>query len=357
MFGGVYSGRRVLVSGHSGFKGSNLCFWLERMGAVVAGCSLPPATEPALFPLLRLSAESEWCDVRDRRRLSEVFRRFRPEIVFHLAAQPLVRASFRDPAGTFEINVQGTVNVLECCRSCGSVRAAVVVTSDKCYRNRSRAAAYAESAPLGGDDPYSASKACAELAAACYREAFWEEDRRVLAATARAGNVIGGGDWAADRLIPDLIRSAAAGRVAELRRPDAVRPWQHVWEALSGYLLLGEKLLEGRRSFASAWNFGPPEESCMRVREVAGRLSAFWPSVRFECADAPSGPREADALRLNCGRAAGRLGWRPVWSLDEALRRTAHWYRAFYERRRVSTREDLRAYIGAAEEKGLTWTN
>ena len=355
-FGDIYRDRRVLFSGHSGFKGVHLACWLEQLGAKVCGYSLPPITEPALFPLLELPVASVWGDLRSRLKLRKAFLKFRPEIVFHLAAQPLVRASFRNPAETFEINVQGTINLLECCRACDSVRAVVVVTSDKCYRNRETAAGYRETDPMGGFDPYSASKGCAELAAACYRDSFFTPGGRVLLATARAGNVIGGGDWAEDRLVPDLIRAAAAGRVEVLRRPDAVRPWQHVWEPLSGYLLLGQKLLEGKKTVATAWNFGPAEEDTVCVRDVARKLAAAWPAVRFECADAPSGPHEAGLLRLDCRRARRRLGWRPVWNLEEALKRTADWYRAFYEQGAMRTREDLEAYVAAATEKDLLWT-
>ena len=254
MFNDIYRGKRVLVTGHSGFKGSWLTMWLGRLGAELCGVSLPPETEPNHFRLLNPPGRSEWCDIRDAEKLGSVLREFRPEIIFHLAAQPLVRLSYRKPVDTLAVNVGGTVNLLEAARNVPELRAVVVVTSDKCYRNSEKAEGYRENDPLGGYDPYSASKGCQELVAASYRDSFLRA-AGVGLATARAGNVIGGGDWAADRLVPDLVRAAAAGAVEPLRSPSAVRPWQHVLEPLGGYLLLGQRLLEGDAAAASAWNF------------------------------------------------------------------------------------------------------
>ena len=356
MFGGVYQGRRVLVTGHSGFKGSWLCAWLERLGAEVCGVSLPPETAPNHFSLLGSAVRSEWCDVRDAAKLAAAVRAFRPEILFHLAAQPLVRLSYREPAETFSTNVAGTVNLLEAARCVETLRAVVVVTSDKCYRNRERHAGYREDEPLGGHDPYSASKGCQEIVAASYRDSFFAP-AGVLLATARAGNVIGGGDWAADRLVPDLIRAAAKGETESLRSPDAVRPWQHVLEPLSGYLELGRRLFRGETACADAWNFGPAEEEAVTVGEAAELLKRSWPKIAFRFAPPPGAPHEAKLLRLDCSKAERGLGWRGVWSTGEAFRHTAGWYRDYYETGRVDTGADLDAYCADAVRKGLSWTN
>lgn len=357
MFGGVYRGRRVLLTGHSGFKGSWLSAWLVGLGAEVCGVSLPPETEPNHFSLLGDSGiRSEWCDVRDAAKLDAIMQTFRPEILFHLAAQPLVRLSYREPAETFAVNVGGTVNLLEAARRVDSLCAAVVVTSDKCYRNGERHAGYREEDPLGGRDPYSASKGCQEIVAASYRDSFFAASG-VLLATARAGNVIGGGDWAADRLVPDLVRAAAKGEVEPLRSPDAVRPWQHVLEPLSGYLELGRRLLVGEKACADAWNFGPAEEQAVTVGEAAELLRRFWPKVEFRFAPQPGAPHEAKLLRLDCAKAERELNWRGVWSTEEAFRHTAGWYRDYYETGRVDTAADLAAYCSDAARRGLSWTN
>lgn len=356
MFGGIYRGRRVLVTGHTGFKGSWLCFWLERLGAEVTGIALP-MPEPDHFSLLPFAGRSRMLDIRDREALIGAVRQARPEILFHLAAQPLVLAAYRDPAATFDTNVMGTVNVLEAARQTPELRAAVIVTSDKCYANNGRRAPFREGDPLGGGDPYSASKGAAEIAAAAYRQSFFNgEGHPALIATSRAGNVVGGGDWGADRLVPDLMRAAAAGKRAVLRHPAAVRPWQHVLDPLSGYLWLGAKLLAGRRRFAAAWNFGPRLRPMVTVAEAASALRAAWPKIAFEAAGPGPAPAEAPRLRLDCSRAETLLKWRGVWSADEAFRRTAAWYRAWYGERRVTTEADWRDYCCAAAKEGLAWT-
>lgn len=356
MFDDIYRGKRVLVTGHSGFKGSWLTLFLETLGAEVLGVALPPETRPNHFACLALGCRSEWRDLRDAGAVRRSIVEFRPEIVFHLAAQPLVRRSYREPAATFAVNVMGTINLLDGCRACESVRAVVAVTSDKCYENRERPEGYRETDPMGGFDPYSASKGCAELAIACYRRSFFSGGR-LLPASARAGNVIGGGDWAEDRLVPDLVRAAAAGEVAELRNPGSIRPFQHVLDPLSGYLALGAKLLKGEREFAEAWNFGPPEEESLSVEAAAKLLAAAWPAFRFRCRPPKKdAPHEAEVLRLDSGKARGRLGWRPVWSAAEAFRRTAEWYRAFHEEGRTTSREVLAEYCAEAARKELEWT-
>jgi len=361
VFQNVYRNRRVLVTGHTGFKGSWLCCWLKNQGAELCGIALPMPAGPNHASLLKTQMRSETCDIREPEKVLRVVTDFRPEIVFHLAAQALVRPSCREPAETFDINVMGTVNVLEACRRTPSVRAIVAVTSDKCYENRGDGHACEENDPMGGVDPYAASKGCAELVISSYRRCFFPEDgfgrsHRTLLASGRAGNVLGGGDWAEDRLVPDIMKAAAENRTAKLRDPDATRPWQHVLEPLSGYLALGQKLLEGRPEFAAGWNFGPDDPREITVGQCAAVLAAAWPQIRYKAASAANAPREAKRLRLNCTKARERLFWHGVWSPEEALRRTAEWYRAYYTDGTIRTAEDLSDYVRAAEAKELAWT-
>lgn len=362
MFHDLYNGRRVFLTGHSGFKGSHLAFILGRLGAEVCGYALPPPTEPSHFELLGLPLQSVWGDIRDADRLRQSLLAFRPEIVFHLAAQPLVRASYRNPVETFEVNVRGAWQLLEACRECDSVRAVVVVSSDKCYENREQPLPYREEDPLGGFDPYSASKGCVELVAGAYSQSFFNpatygKNHRTLLASARAGNVVGGGDWAADRLIPDLVRGAAAGRPVPLRRPDAVRPWQHVFEPLAGYLLLGQRLLAGDPAAAGAWNFGPDADGEATVAAVAAQLQRHWPAIAYRLEPDEAAPHEAGMLLLDCAKAKRELGWSPVLTLDETLALTADWYRAFYAENRVDTATDFDRYCARAAAKGAVWMN
>ena len=325
----VWAGRRVLVTGHTGFKGSWLSLWLQHLGARVHGFALPP--EPGgvheLAGVGAGMAASVLADLRDAGAVAAALREASPELVFHLAAQPLVRASYDDPAGTFATNVTGTVHLLEAVRACPSVRAVVVVTTDKCYANREWDWAYRETDALGGHDPYSSSKACAELVAACWRDAFLRA-RGVALATARAGNVIGGGDLAADRLVPDLLRAVDSGEPLRLRARHAVRPWQHVLEPLSGYLTLGEALLARGEAFAAAFNFGPAEADARRVGDIVDWFLARHPGLRVDVPHGPQ-PHEAGRLRLDTGLARARLGWQPRWSLEQALERTVAWHRAW----------------------------
>jgi CDP-glucose 4,6-dehydratase len=330
-----FAGKTVLVTGHTGFKGSWLCRWLERLGARVVGFSLPPRPMPDLFTLAKVEEgmTSIEGDVRDLGALSAVFAERRPDIVLHLAAQALVRRGYREPVDTFSTNVMGTVNVLEACRLCPSTRAVVIVTSDKCYENREWVWGYREDEPMGGHDPYSASKACAELVTAAYRRSFVSQGRGPAIASARAGNVIGGGDFAEDRLVPDIIRGIAAGEKIVIRNPLSTRPWQHVLDPLSGYLLLARRLWDAPEAHAEAWNFGPSDEAPLPVGEIARRLCSILGHGTLEIADpAPSGaPHEAAALKLDCSKARARLGWRPRLRIDDALDLTAHFYRAYLE--------------------------
>jgi CDP-glucose 4,6-dehydratase len=319
--------RSVFVTGHTGFKGGWLATWLADLGARVVGYALTPNTTPSYFERCALADRitSHLGDVTDATALASAVATARPSVVFHLAAQPLVRRSYTAPVKTFATNVLGTVHLLEAVRQTASVEAVVVVTSDKCYENRERPDGYREDEPLGGRDPYSASKAAAELVTAAYRRSFFTRGPRV--ATARAGNVIGGGDWAGDRLVPDTMRSLVRGETVRVRNPAAVRPWQHVLEPLGGYLMLAQRLTESE-AFAEAWNFGPREEDAVPVAALVELLLARWDGGRWEAAPEEEPPHEAGLLRLDWTKANERLGWRPVLTLKEAAEFTVAWYRA-----------------------------
>ncbi len=344
--GDSYRNRRVLVTGHTGFKGSWLALWLKSLGAHVAGIALPPETQPNHWQLLALDIEAHTQDIRDAAGLGRLVRDIRPEIVFHLAAQPLVRRSYRDPLGTFETNVLGTAYLLDACRDVPSLKAIAIVTSDKCYENREWLWGYRENDRLGGHDPYSASKAATELVAASYRQSFFNAAGAPLLATARAGNVIGGGDWSEDRLVPDIVRAIAAGQSLEIRSPNATRPWQHVLESLYGYLLLGERLLHGEAEFATAWNFGPDAQGNHSVSAVLNKLRDFWPALSWHLADAPQ-PHEATLLQLDSTLARHKLGWQPRWGYERALEETARWYREYLEQRHIISQQQIGMYCGS----------
>jgi CDP-glucose 4,6-dehydratase len=330
-----WRGKRVLITGHTGFKGSWLAIWLRGLGAHVIGYSLDPPSTPNLFELADIGAliESHHGDVRDLEDITALMRVARPQIVIHMAAQALVRASFSDPYATFSTNVLGSVAVLEAVRRTSGVRVVVNVTTDKCYENREWAWGYREIDRLGGFDPYSNSKACSELATDSLRRSFFPAARYaehgVAIATARAGNVIGGGDWAADRLVPDIMRAWLRGDEVIIRNPHSVRPWQHVLEPLSGYLTLAERLWTAGPEFAEAWNFGPSEDDARPVESVIETLRGHWgPGAKWRL-DESDHPHEASYLRLDCAKARERLAWRPRWRLHEALGATADWYRQF----------------------------
>lgn len=341
-FSKTYKNRPVFLTGHTGFKGSWLTEWLSLLGAEIYGYAMPPSTDPNHFSLLKPRLKKEFlCDIRDSAALRHAVAWTEPEIVFHLAAQSLVRKSYRDPLETFNTNVMGTANLLEACRQCSAVKAVIVITTDKCYQNNECERGYRENDRLGGHDPYSASKACAEFVVESFRKSF---DDLPLVATCRAGNVIGGGDWSADRLIPDLIRAASQGAVTEIRMPKATRPWQHVLEALNGYLLLGQKLFEGKRDFAEAWNFGPDSESNLSVGEVVEKSAACWDRIKFVFKPDLS-VHEARVLMLDCGKAKKRLQWKPRWDIDETVAQTIRWCKEFYENRKLITKEQIELYI------------
>jgi CDP-glucose 4,6-dehydratase len=330
---GFWRGRRVLVTGITGFKGGWLALWLKKLGATVIGYSKPPPTTPSLFESARLAEWIEWTegDVRDGAHLRRVVSQSEVEIVFHLAAQPLVRASYEAPVETFETNVIGTVNLLEALRGHSPTRAAVIVTTDKCYENREWCWPYRETDALGGHDPYSSSKACAEIATSAYYRSFFEP-RRIGVATARAGNVIGGGDWARDRLIPDCLAALESQRSILVRNPASVRPWQHVLEPLLGYIMLAERLATDAPRFAGSWNFGPRPDAVRPVSEVVETLCAFWGgtggAAPWHTGDRP-GPHEAGTLALDASKAREHIGWRPRLNLDRALEWTVAWHKVF----------------------------
>lgn len=323
----AYSGKRVLVTGHSGFKGAWLCAWLERLGAKTTGYALPPESR-SLFLQARIAdrMDSRAGDVRDLDHLRRAVREAEPEIVFHMAAQSLVRPSYEFPVETIATNAMGTAHLLDAVRGTPSVKAVVSVTSDKCYENDGRAEPFRETDAMGGHDPYSASKGCAELVTSAFARSFFA-DSSCTVASARAGNVIGGGDWAVDRIVPDLARAAEAGGTAIIRRPSAVRPWQHVLEPLSGYLLLGQRAASEGQRFAGAWNFGPTEEENVPVRDLVEGLRNRWPELKVDYQSEVTGPHEAAVLRLDCTKARSELGWRPALGLSRALDMTAEWYR------------------------------
>jgi CDP-glucose 4,6-dehydratase len=354
LFADIYRGRRVLVTGHTGFKGSWLALWLNQIGAQVTGLALQPDTTPNHWEMLQLDVSEHYCDIRNASTVAAIVAQEKPEIVFHLAAQSLVRRSYRNPLDTWSSNVMGTANILDACRQTTTVRAVVIVTTDKVYDNQERPLGYCESDRLGGHDPYSASKAATELVAASYRDAFFQRNDSSLVATARAGNVIGGGDWSEDRLIPDMLRAVLSGKSLEIRSPRATRPWQHVLECLSGYLLLGQHLLQGRRECSGAWNFGPDQDNNCTVTDMLAHMRVHWPELTWHLTEQPKS-HEANLLYLDISKAKDALGWHPVWSLSQSLAATAEWYRHYAATGRVESRNQLTNFINSAHAAGSVW--
>jgi len=384
MFGDVYAGRRVFVTGHTGFKGSWLTLWLLDLGADVTGYALAPPTEPSLFEAASIGAAEAGrpkgtgrftdlrADVRERLALGQALEMAAPEIIFHLAAQPLVRRSYAEPHLTYETNVMGTVNLLEEVRALAASgrgpRAVVNVTSDKCYENAETGHAYVEGDPLGGFDPYSSSKGCSEFVSAAYRRSFFAKPEAPGLATARSGNVIGGGDWGEDRIVPDCARALSAGAIIDVRNPAAVRPWQHVLEPLSGYLSLGATLWRSvadagdeAKQFAGAWNFGPRRDAVVTVREVVELFIDAWGGGEWRPAlGTAQQPHEAGLLVLDAGKAERELGWRASWSVVDAVSAAARWYAEFYrgagpDALLTHCRADIAAYCDAAARSGAVW--
>ncbi len=332
MFNNIYKDKKVFLTGHTGFKGSWLALWLTKLGAKVCGYSLEPNTIPSMFEELNIADGIEKSiigDILDYEFLNNSIKDFQPDIIFHLAAQPLVRLSYSEPIQTYKTNVIGTLNVLEASRNCKSVKAFVNVTTDKCYENKEIEQGYKEDDPMGGYDMYSSSKGCVEILSSSFRRSFLQSENSMAMATARAGNVIGGGDWAKDRLIPDCIRSINKEIDIEIRNPVAVRPWQHVLEPLSGYLLLGQKLLEDGQKYAEGFNFGPNEESVLTVAEVSQKVCEKYGKGNV-IVGAKSPLHEANLLMLNIDKAKKVLNWEPTYDADEAIRETVEWYKHFY---------------------------
>ncbi len=357
MYQDFYKNKKILITGHTGFKGSWLSLWLSLLGANVLGYSLEPETTPSMYNVLNLEScvESVLGDIRDRENLQRVFDKFQPEIVFHLAAQPLVRLSYFNPVTTYETNVLGTLNVLEASRKCSSVRAFVNVTSDKCYENKEIDYGYCETDSMGGFDMYSSSKGCAEILTSSYRRSFLKDGKPFALASARAGNVIGGGDWAADRLIPDCVRFINQNNPIIIRSPESIRPWQHVLEPLSGYLLLGQKLFENGQEYAESFNFGPYDTSVLTVEEITSKIVSIWGKgqVIVEKSDSL---HEAKLLKLNIEKAKRNLGWSPLYDVNKAIEETIDWYKRFYngEEMKKNTEKQILNY---AEGCKKTWKN
>ncbi len=360
-FNNIYQGKTVLITGHAGFKGSWLSFWLKHLGAKVVGYSLLPETEKRLYDVMKLSEfidDSMIADVRDQDKLEKFFSKHNPEIVFHLAAQPLVRLSYAEPVETYETNVIGTLKVLETARKTPSVKAFVNVTTDKCYENKEKKDGYIEDEPMGGYDMYSSSKGCSEILTASYRRSFLAEGKPFALASGRAGNVIGGGDWSQDRLIPDCIKAFQNGETVEIRNPHATRPWQLVLEPLAGYLRLGQKLLEEGDKYASGYNFGPEMNKDVKVCEVAKMVASAWGDGRVQVGNG-DGLHEANLLQLNIVKAEKELGFKPVYSSEEAIVKTVEWYKAFYSGSMDMCAYSLRQideFVVAAVAKNVAWS-
>ncbi|MDH5542731.1 MAG: CDP-glucose 4,6-dehydratase [Nitrospinota bacterium] len=361
MFSGLYRGKRVFVTGHTGFKGSWLTAWLLNLGADVGGFSIGVPTEPSNFKVLDLEKRITHFagDIRDRKLLGDAIDSFKPEAIFHLAAQPIVRESFADPVTTFETNVMGTMNVLELLRTRPSIKAGIIITSDKCYKNLGWTWGYRENDTLGGGDPYSASKACAELIFHSYCESFLKMGSTRVATT-RAGNVIGGGDWAADRIVPDTVRAWSKKKSVTVRYPKATRPWQHVLEPLGGYLWLGVKLLEGQENVnCESFNFGPMASVNQPVAALLEEMKKYWSVAEWEIEKVDE-YQEASLLKLSCDKALNALGWEASLSFAETVRMTCEWYQAYYEKGGKGiydlTMEQINNYVSIASDKGLEWT-
>ncbi len=326
-----WNSKRVYLTGHTGFKGSWMSLWLQSMGAIVKGYSLEPNTTPNLFTeaCVGIDMESEIGDIRDLNQVSKSMLDFNPDVLIHLAAQPLVRYSYKNPIETYSTNIMGTVNVLESARKCSNLKSIVSITTDKCYENTGVKTGYKEHDPMGGHDPYSSSKGCAELVISAYKRSFFNSENSASLASARAGNVIGGGDWSEDRLIPDILRAFEKSEPVIIRNPLSTRPWQHVLEPISGYLVLAENLYNHGDAFAEGWNFGPKDEDCKPVNWILDRMVDNWGSDASWKLDKNNNPHEADFLKLDCSKAANRLKWQPKWDLKEALKMIVDWHQNY----------------------------
>jgi CDP-glucose 4,6-dehydratase len=346
----IYQNKKVFITGNTGFKGSWLMAFFKELNVEVTGYALPPDTTPDHFSLLETGFKTTFANILDKQNLDAAISDARPDIIFHLAAQALVRPSYTDPVNTYETNVIGTLNVLEAARKCSSVRAIVLITTDKVYDNKEWERPYTEADELGGYDMYSSSKACCEILISSYRNSFfnlaeYKTKHNVLIASARAGNVIGGGDWSVDRLLPDIAAAAAQNKKVQIRNPLSVRPWQHVLDCLHGYLLLGAKLLNGETAFAEAWNFSPYSTEAKNVEEIATVAKQHWEDIAIEFGVPPQNFHEAGLLILDNSKAIEKLGWKPVWGTEEAVEKTIGWYKAYYQQKTVLTRNNINDYL------------
>ncbi|EES88885.1 CDP-glucose 4,6-dehydratase [Helicobacter canadensis] len=355
----IYKNKKIFITGHTGFKGSWLSLWLNLLGAKIYGYSLMPNTNPNHFKIINLQdklAQNYFADINDLKKLEDAMVESDPEIIFHLAAQPLVRYSYKNPLETFQTNAMGTFNILNCARKLKSLKAIVIITTDKVYENKEWLWGYREDETLGGYDPYSASKACAEIITNSMRQSFFNVEKfkqthQVLIASVRAGNVIGGGDWSEDRLIPDIIKGANESKTTIIRNPDSIRPWQHVLEPLCGYLALGEKLLKGEKEFATSFNFGPNNEGDLSVKNVLELATSLWNKISYEISVDLNAPHEANLLMLDISKARKILGWKPVLDSRLSIEWTIEWYKKFYENKKILTEQQLQKYGEKYHEK------
>lgn len=361
LFGGKYFGKTILITGNTGFKGSWMAHWLIKMGAEVIGMSKDIPSEPNHFKILKDNYTDYFeADIADINSIENVFLKHKIDLVFHLAAQSLVRYSYNNPIETFNTNIMGTANLLEVCKKYSSVKGVVVVTSDKCYENFEDDRPYNENDRMGGYDPYSASKGCAELVVSSYNRSFFSiknygKTHNIIVSSARAGNVIGGGDWSIDRLIPDIVKNANLNSITEIRSPKSTRPWQHVLEPLSGYLLLGQNILSENTNVSGGWNFGPKNNETLSVSEVLNISTVIWPKIKFEVPISNNALHEAKLLRLDCTKSNTKLNWYPVWNTQVAIEKTILWYKNYYENSVLNTEIDLNNYIEKAKELKYDW--
>ena len=350
-----YSNKKIFITGHSGFKGSWLSLWLQSMGATVKGYSLAPNTKPNHWELLDLDIESVYCDIKDKNSLFKELKSFNPDIIFHLAAQPLVRESYINPIDTYETNLIGTLCLYECCKSLDSINAIVNITSDKCYFNDGSSTSFIESDRMGGYDPYSSSKACSEILTDSYRDSYWNINdykikHNILLASARAGNVIGGGDWAKDRLIPDLVKAIDNKNMLRIRNPKSTRPWQHVLEPLYGYLLLAKSLVEGNKEFANGWNFGPNKNANLTVEEIINQIHLIWNDFQFEL-DEDNDLYESKTLMLNSQRAKNELKWETILDNKETIGFTLDWYQSYLIESKIISLNQIEEYMSLIDSR------
>lgn len=359
LFGGVYKNKRVLITGHNGFKGSWLTYWLSEMKAEITGVSLDNKDELNHLSLLDASHKSITQDIKEKEGITKVIQDADPEIIFHLAAQSLVRDSYENPYDTFMTNVMGTINILDAARTLKNLKAIVIVTSDKCYDNKEWHWGYREHEAMGGKDPYSSSKGCAELVTSAYRNSFFNlkhfgVNHNTLIASVRAGNVIGGGDWAKDRIIPDMVKAAISNDILKIRSPHATRPWQHVLEPLSGYLCVGQNLLNGNEEVAQGWNFGPENENNQHVIDIVDKSKFYWDKVSYEL-DKESTLYEAQNLMLDSSKAKRELKWLPVWNYENTIKETITWYNRYHENNVVLTQNQLYKFVKDARGRNINW--